>query len=79
MRWNCRRLVTPSKESFVESKCIHKPSPVSVSSIGGRAALDAIAHSSYDVMGGAPRARRRDFARRYFGVLFAPKRVGAQR
>ena len=46
---------------------------------GGRAALDAIAHSSYDVMGGAPRARRRDFARRYFGVLFAPKRVGAQR
>jgi len=46
---------------------------------GGRAALDAIAHSSYDVMGGAPRARRCDFARRYFGVLFAPKRVGAQR
>jgi squalene synthase HpnC len=46
---------------------------------GGRAALDAIAHSSYDVMGGAPRARRRDFARRYFGMLFAPKRVGAQR
>jgi squalene synthase HpnC len=46
---------------------------------GGRAALDAIARSSYDVMGGAPRARRRDFARRYFGLLFAPTRVGAQR
>jgi squalene synthase HpnC len=45
---------------------------------GGRAALDAIAHSSYDVMGGAPRARRRDFARRYFGILFAPKREGAR-
>jgi len=43
---------------------------------GGRAALDAIAHSSYDVMGGAPRARRRDFARRYFGMLVAPARVG---
>jgi squalene synthase HpnC len=46
---------------------------------GGRAALDAIAHASYDVMGGAPRARRRDFARRYFGMLFAPKRVGARK
>jgi len=46
---------------------------------GGRAALDAIAHSSYDVMGGAPRARRRDFARRYFGMLFAPARVGTHR
>jgi len=44
---------------------------------GGRAALDAIALASYDVMGGAPRARRRDFARRYFGMLFAPTRVGA--
>jgi squalene synthase HpnC len=46
---------------------------------GGRAALDAIAHASYDVMGGAPRARRRDFARRYFGMLFAPTRAGARR
>jgi len=46
---------------------------------GGRAALDAIARDSYDVMRGAPRARRRDFARRYFGMLFAPKRVGAHR
>ena len=46
---------------------------------GGRAALDAIAHASYDVMGGAPRARRRDFARRYFSMLFAPTRVGARR
>ncbi len=46
---------------------------------GGRAALDAIARSAYDVMGGAPRARRRDFARRYAGMLFAPKRVGAAR
>jgi squalene synthase HpnC len=46
---------------------------------GGRAALDAIARDSYDVMGGAPRARRRDFARRYCGMLFAPTRVGASR
>ncbi len=46
---------------------------------GGRAALDAIARSAYDVMGGAPRARRRDFARRYGGMLVAPKRVGAPR
>jgi squalene synthase HpnC len=46
---------------------------------GGRAALDAIARDAYDVMGGTPRARRRDFARRYFGMLFAPKRVGARR
>ena len=46
---------------------------------GGRAALDAIARDSYDVMRGAPRARRRDFARRYFGMLFAPTRVGARK
>jgi squalene synthase HpnC len=46
---------------------------------GGRATLDAIARASYDVMGGAPRARRRDFARRYFGMLFAPRRVEARR
>jgi squalene synthase HpnC len=46
---------------------------------GGRAALDAIARDAYDVMGGAPRARRSDFARRYFGMLFAPTRVGAHR
>ena len=46
---------------------------------GGRAALDAIARDSYDVMRGAPRARRRDFARRYFGMLFAPMRVGTCR
>jgi len=46
---------------------------------GGRAALDAIAHASFDVLNGAPRARRRDFARRYFGILFAPKRVGVRR
>ena len=46
---------------------------------GGRAALDAIARASFDVMGGAPRARRRDFARRYFGMLVAPRRVGARR
>jgi hypothetical protein len=31
------------------------------------------------VMNGAPRARRRDFAWRYFGMLFAPKRVGVRR
>jgi squalene synthase HpnC len=42
---------------------------------GGRAALDAIARNAFDVMGGAPRARRRDFARRYFGMLFVPTRV----
>jgi squalene synthase HpnC len=46
---------------------------------GGRAALDAIARDAYDVMSGAPRARRRDFARRYFGMLFAPTRVEASR
>jgi len=46
---------------------------------GGRAALDAIARASFDVMNGAPRARRRDFTRRYFGILFAPKRVGVRR
>jgi squalene synthase HpnC len=46
---------------------------------GGRAALDAIARRSYDVMAGAPRARRRDFARRYCGMLLAPTRVGAPR
>jgi len=46
---------------------------------GGRAALDAIARDSYDVMGGAPRARRRDFARRYFGMLFAPTRLVTHR
>jgi squalene synthase HpnC len=46
---------------------------------GGRAALDAIARDSYDVMGGAPRARRRDFARRYVGMLIAPKRVESRR
>jgi len=46
---------------------------------GGRAALDAIARASYDVMGGAPRARRRDFARRYFGMLFSPTRVETRR
>jgi squalene synthase HpnC len=46
---------------------------------GGRAALDAIARASYDVTGGAPRARRRDFARRYFGMLFAPTRAEARR
>ncbi len=46
---------------------------------GGRAALDAIARASYDVMRGAPRARRRDFARRYFGMLFAPTRMEARR
>ncbi len=45
---------------------------------GGRAALDAIERASFDVMAGAPRARRRDFARRYFGMLFAPTRVGAR-
>jgi len=44
---------------------------------GGRSALDAIALAAFDVTGGAPRARRRDFARRYFGMLFAPARVGA--
>jgi len=46
---------------------------------GGRAALDAIARRSYDVMAGAPRARRRDFARRYCGMLLAPTRIGAPR
>jgi squalene synthase HpnC len=46
---------------------------------GGRAALDAIARNDYDVMGGAPRVRRRDFARRYFGMLFAPTRVETSR
>jgi squalene synthase HpnC len=46
---------------------------------GGRAALDAIARNAFDVMGGAPRARRRDFARRYFGMLLAPTRVEARR
>ena len=46
---------------------------------GGRAALDAIARASYDVMRGAPRARHRDFTRRYFGMLFAPTRVGGCR
>ena len=46
---------------------------------GGRAALDAIARASYDVMRGAPRARHRDFARRYFGMFFAPTRVGGCR
>jgi len=46
---------------------------------GGRAALDAIARANYDVMGGAPRARRRDFARRYIGMLVAPRRVGERR
>ncbi len=46
---------------------------------GGRAALDAIARASYDVMRGAPRARRRDFARRYLGALFAPKPAGVSR
>ena len=46
---------------------------------GGRAALDAITHASYDVMRGAPRARHRDFARRYFGMLFAPTRGGGCR
>jgi squalene synthase HpnC len=44
---------------------------------GGRAALDAIALATFDVTGGAPRASRRDFARRYFGMLFVPTRVGA--
>ncbi len=46
---------------------------------GGRAALDAIARDAYDVMRGAPRARRSEFARRYFGMLFAPTRVGTNR
>ncbi len=46
---------------------------------GGRAALDAIARAGYDVRRGAPRARRRDFARRYLGVLFAPRPAGAAR
>ena len=46
---------------------------------GGRAALDAIARDSYDVMGGAPRARRSDLARRSFGMLFAPTRVETHR
>jgi squalene synthase HpnC len=46
---------------------------------GGRAALDAIARNSFDVMDGAPRGRRRDFARRYFGMLFAPTRLEARR
>ena len=46
---------------------------------GGRAAIDAIARASYDVMRDTPRARRRDFARRYFGMLSAPRRVGGRR
>jgi len=37
---------------------------------GGRAAADAIEHASYDVLGGAPRPRRRDFLRRFAAVLF---------
>jgi phytoene/squalene synthetase len=37
---------------------------------GGRAAADAIEHSSYNVLGGAPRPRRRDFLRRFVAVLF---------
>ncbi|HXV36957.1 MAG TPA: squalene synthase HpnC [Myxococcota bacterium] len=45
---------------------------------GGRAALDAIARASYDVMAGPPRATRRDFARRYVALLLAPARSGAR-
>jgi len=37
---------------------------------GGRAAADAIEHASYNVLGGAPRPRRRDFLRRFVAVLF---------
>jgi squalene synthase HpnC len=37
---------------------------------GGRAAADAVEHASYDVLGGAPQPRRRDFLRRFVAVLF---------
>lgn len=40
---------------------------------GGRAALDAVAHCSFDVLAHSPRPRRRDFARRYLGLLLAPR------
>ncbi len=38
---------------------------------GGRAAADAVEHASYDVLGGAPRPRRRDFLRRFAAVVFS--------
>jgi squalene synthase HpnC len=37
---------------------------------GGRAAADAVENAAFDVLGGAPRPRRRDFLRRFLAVLF---------
>jgi squalene synthase HpnC len=42
---------------------------------GGRAALDAIERAGFDVLAGAPRARRRDRARRLLGVLAGARRA----
>lgn len=42
---------------------------------GGHAALDAVARRDFDVSAGAPRPRRRDFARRLAGVLRAARGV----
>jgi squalene synthase HpnC len=46
---------------------------------GGRAAADAVEHASYDVLGGAPRPRRRDFLRRFLAVLFNAGPAGETR
>ncbi len=42
---------------------------------GGRAAADAVERAGFDVLGGAPRPRRRDFARRLLAVLLRAERT----
>jgi squalene synthase HpnC len=46
---------------------------------GGRAALDAVARTSYDTLGGAPKPLRRDFARRFATTWFAASSTAGER
>jgi squalene synthase HpnC len=46
---------------------------------GGRAALDAVARTSYDTLGGAPAPLRRDFARRFATTWFAASSIAGGR
>ncbi len=79
LRFECERAHGLLDEGVPLVKSLHGRARLAIAGFvaGGRAALDAIELATFDVTGGAPRVRRRDFARRYFGMLFAPTRVGA--
>jgi squalene synthase HpnC len=79
LRFECERAHGLLDEGVPLVQSLHGRARLAIGGFvaGGRAALDAIERASYDVMRGAPRARRRDFARRYFGMLVVPTRVGA--